>query len=176
MLHGQDGYLIEAHVVQLAGTAADHQVPLPNRPAGQAFLCSFTVPKATCSAVLQLIAVEGPVTGMREAVLAPEVGFERWVMPHPYAPQLQGRLPFHAGGRPAVRQPVPRDPLSRARAWGHQVVRTGRLDPQFAALPPFQPKPPAQDLSARARRDRQRSADLGSLRDSRRGPHRGADR
>ncbi|GAA3658723.1 hypothetical protein GCM10022267_51070 [Lentzea roselyniae] len=149
VLHGQDGCLIEAHVVQLAGTPAllrIIKVPLPNRPAGQAFLCSFTVPKATCSAVLQLIAVKGPVTGMREAVLAPEVGFERWVMPHPYAPQLQGRLPFHAGDDPRFDSRFPEHPLSRARAWAHHVVRTGRLDPQFAALPPFQPKPPAQDL------------------------------
>lgn len=152
VLHGQDGCLIEAHVVQLAGTPAllrIIKVPLPNRPAGQAFLCSFTVPKATCSAVLQLIAVEGPVTGMREGVLAPEVGFERWIMPHPYAPQLQGRLPFHAGDDPRFDSRFPDHPLSRARAWAHHVVRTGRLDPQFAALPPFQhqpPSPPAQDL------------------------------
>ena len=147
MIHGQDGCLIEAHVVQLAGVPAllrIIKVPLPNRPAGQAFLCSFTVPKANCSAVLQLIAVEGPVTGMREGVLAPEVGFERWVMPHPYAPQLQGRLPFHAGDDPRFDTRFPEHPLSRARAWVHHVLRTGRLDPQFAALPPFQLNAPAQ--------------------------------
>ncbi|GAB2861360.1 hypothetical protein [Lentzea nigeriaca] len=146
VIHGQDGCLIEAHVVQLAGVPAllrIIKVPLPNRPAGQAFLCSFTVPKATCSAVLQLIAVEGPVTGTREGVLAPEVGFERWVMPHPYAPQLQGRLPFHAGDDPRFDSRFPDHPLSRARAWAHHVVRTGRLDPLFAALPPFRPNVPA---------------------------------
>lgn len=38
VLHGQDGCLIEAHVVQLAGTPAllrIIKVPLPNRPAGR---------------------------------------------------------------------------------------------------------------------------------------------
>ncbi|WP_063778159.1 hypothetical protein [Lentzea aerocolonigenes] len=141
-LHSKDGCLIEAHVVQLAGVPAllrIIKVPLPNRPAGQGFLCSFTVPKATCSAVLQLIAPEGPVSGMREAALAPEVGFERWIMQHPYAPQLQGKLPFHAGDDPRFDSRFPDHPLSRARAWAHHVVRTARLDPQFAALPPFQP-------------------------------------
>ncbi|MDT7788691.1 MAG: hypothetical protein QOF58_7110 [Pseudonocardiales bacterium] len=147
VLHSKDGCLIEAHVVQLAGVPAllrIIKVPLPNRPAGQAFLCSFTVPKATCSAVLQLIAPEGPVSGMREAALAPEVGFERWIMQHPYAPELQGVLPFHAGDDPRYDVRFPDHPLSRVRAWAHHVVRTARVDPQFAALPPFQVQAPSQ--------------------------------
>jgi hypothetical protein len=146
-IHGESGCLIEAHVVQLAGVPALLRIvklPLPNQPNGQVFVCSFTIPKAGCSAVLQLGAVERGMTGTREAVLAAEIGFQQWVKPHPYAPELQGVLPFHAGDDPRHDSRFPDHPLSRVRAWAHHVVRTARVDPQFAALPPFQtaPEPP----------------------------------
>jgi hypothetical protein len=140
LIHGESGCLIEAHVVQLAGVPALLRIvkmPLPNQPNGQVFLCSFTVPKANCSAVLQLGAVERGTTGLREAVLMAEIGFDQWVRPHPYAPELQGVLPFHAGDDPRHDARFPDHPLSRVRAWAHHVVRTARLDPQFASLPPF---------------------------------------
>lgn len=38
------------------------------------------------------------------------------------------------------------------RAWAHHVVRTGRLDPQFAALPPFRPQPLSRSVYAAAMR------------------------
>ncbi|WP_211294214.1 hypothetical protein [Lentzea kentuckyensis] len=148
LIHGETGCLIEAHVVQLAGVPALLRIvkmPLPNQPNGQVFVCSFTIPKANCSAVLQLGALERGVTGTREAVLAAEVGFHNWVKPHPYAPELQGVLPFHAGDDPRHDARFPDHPLSRVRAWAHHVVRTARVDPQFASLPPFQvqaPPPP----------------------------------
>ncbi|SER96809.1 hypothetical protein SAMN05216188_118137 [Lentzea xinjiangensis] len=145
LVHGESGCLVEAHVVQLDGVPAllrIVKVPLPNQPNGQAFICSFTVPKANCSAVLQLGALERGMTGAREAVLAAEIGFGNWVRPHPYAPELEGRLPFHAGDDPRYDARFPDHPLSRVRAWAHHVVRTARLDPQFAALPPFQVQAP----------------------------------
>ncbi|MCP2249106.1 hypothetical protein [Lentzea aerocolonigenes] len=148
LIHGESGCLIEAHVVQLAGVPALLRIvkmPLPNQPNGQVFLCSFTVPKANCSAVLQLGAVERGTTGLREAMLMAEIGFDQWVRPHPYAPELQGVLPFHAGDDPRHDSRFPDHPLSRVRAWAHHVVRTARLDPQFGSLPPFQvqaPPPP----------------------------------
>lgn len=144
-IHGETGCLIEAHVVQLGGVPALLRIikmPLPNQPNGQAFVCSFTVPKATCSAVLQLVAVERGMTGGREAVLAAEIGFGNWSRPHPYAPELQGVLPFHAGDDPRYDSRFPDHPLSRVRAWAHHVVQTARVDPQFAALPSFQVQPP----------------------------------
>jgi hypothetical protein len=148
LIHGETGCLIEAHVVQLAGVPALLRIvkmPLPNQPNGQVFLCSFTIPRASCSAVLQLGAVERGMTGAREAVLASEIGFEQWVKPHPYAPELQGVLPFHAGDDPRHDLRFPDHPLTRVRAWAHHVVRTARVDPQFASLPPFHvqaPPPP----------------------------------
>ncbi|HUQ54576.1 hypothetical protein [Lentzea sp.] len=148
LLHGETGCLIEAHVVQLAGVPALLRIvkmPLPNQPHGQVFLCSFTVPRANCSAVLQMGAMERGMTGAREAVLAAEIGFQNWAQPHPYAPELRGVLPFHAGDNPRYDPRFPDHPLSRVRAWAHHVVRTARVDPQFASLPPFQvqtPPPP----------------------------------
>jgi hypothetical protein len=148
LIHGESGCLIEAHVVQLAGVPSLLRIvkmPLPNQANGQAFLCSFTIPKASCSVVLQLGAMERGMTGAREAVLAAEIGFQQWTKPHPYAPELQGVLPFHSGDDPRYDSRFPDHPLSRVRAWAHHVVRTARVDPQFAALPPFQvqaPPPP----------------------------------
>ncbi|SDG17998.1 hypothetical protein SAMN05216553_10644 [Lentzea fradiae] len=145
LVHGETGCLVEAHVVQLDGVPALLRIikmPLPDQPNGQAFVCSFTIPKANCSAVLQLAALERGMTGAREAVLAAEIGFQDWVMQHPYAPELQGVLPFHAGDHPQHDARFPDHPLSRVRAWAHHVVRTARVDPQFAALPPFQVQAP----------------------------------
>ncbi|MFD4644607.1 hypothetical protein ACFWN2_45380 [Lentzea sp. NPDC058436] len=146
IIHGEAGCLIEAHVVQLGGAPALLRIvklPLPNQPNGQVFTCSFTVPKERSSAVLQLVAAERGMTGAREAILAAELGFEDWVKPHPYAPELQGVLPFHAGDDPRHDPRFPDHPLSRVRAWAHHVVRTAQVDPGFASLPPFRaPAPP----------------------------------
>ncbi len=147
-IHGETGCLIEAHVVQLAGVPALLRIvklPLPNQPNGQVFVGSFTIPKENCSAVLQLGAVERGMTGTREAILASELGFQSWAKPHPYAPELEGVLPFHAGDDPRHDARFPDHPLSRVRAWAHHVVRTARVDPGFASLPPFRvqaPPPP----------------------------------
>ncbi|WP_433273913.1 hypothetical protein ACQPZF_20315 [Actinosynnema sp. CS-041913] len=140
VIYGEAGCLIEAHTLLLGGVPTLFQVlklPIPNQPSGQVFVASFTVPRAGSSAVLQTQAVEGGMTGMREAVLAARVGFDRWLMPHPYAPQLKGRLPFHAGDDPRYDPEFADHPLSRVRAWAHHVIRTGTIDPRFAALPPF---------------------------------------
>lgn len=136
---GADGCLIEAHQVVLDSVPALLQIlklPLPDRP-GQVFLASFTVPKAGSSAVLHILCAEGAVTGGREAALMAEIGPANWILRHPYAPELTGKLPFHAGDDPRWDSRFPDHPLTRARGWAHHVVRTARIDPQFAALPPF---------------------------------------
>ncbi len=147
LIHGESGCLIEAQLVQLVGVPALLRIikmPLRDQASGQVFVCSFTIPKANCSAVLQFGAIERGTTGMREGVLAAEIGFQNWLRPHPYAPELQGVLPFHAGDDPRFDSRFPDHPLSRVRAWAHHVVRTARVDPQFAALPPFQVQAPPQ--------------------------------
>lgn len=143
-LTSEVGCLVEAHVVHLGSVPALFQIvklPIPNQPSGQAFLASFTVPKANASAVLKFQAVEQGVTGTREAALMAQIGFDNWVQPHPYAPEVQGKLPFHLGDDPRWDAQFAQHPLSRARAWAHHVARTGQVDPRFAALPPFAPAP-----------------------------------
>ncbi|MEO6088170.1 MAG: hypothetical protein ABIQ18_34160 [Umezawaea sp.] len=143
-LTSEVGCLVEAHIVYLGQVPALLQIvklPIPNQPSGQAFLASFTVPKANSSAVLKFQAVEQGTTGVREAVLMGQVGFDNWFQPHPYAPEVQGKLPFHIGDDPRWDAQFPQHPLSRARAWAHHVARTGQVDPRFAALPAFEPAP-----------------------------------
>jgi hypothetical protein len=138
------GGLVEAFVVTLGGAPAVLQVvkvPLPDRP-GQAFIASITVPKATASAVLKLIAVEGPTTGAREAMVLSDTiaetgGPDAFYSPHPYAPQTQPKLPWHRADDPRLDERFPDHPLSRARRWLRHTLATARLTPEFAALPPF---------------------------------------
>jgi hypothetical protein len=141
------GGLIEAHVVTVGSVPALRQIaklPLPERP-GQGFVASLTVPKAGCSAQLRFQALEGPQAGIREATVLAELGPDRYFGPHPYAPQLQGKLPWHHGDDMQWDQQFPDHPLSRARAWLRRAVETARLDPEFAALAPFA-GPPSADL------------------------------
>ncbi|WP_063798682.1 hypothetical protein [Nocardia sp. NRRL S-836] len=147
--HAAVGCLVEAQVVRLGGVPALLEIvkmPLGNRP-GQAFSATVLVQGAGSYAVLTLFAEEHGTTGMREGVLAAEIGFQRWLLPHPYAPQLQGRLPFHAGDDPRFDGRFPQHPLSRVRQWVHQLVRTARVDPAFVA-PHATPPPPAPAPSA----------------------------
>ncbi|MGZ3147878.1 hypothetical protein ACVDFE_39025 [Lentzea chajnantorensis] len=140
------GCLVEAQVVRLGDVPALLQiakVPLGNRP-GQAFGLSLTVQGVNAHAVLSLVAEERGTTGVREGVLAAEIGFQRWVLPHPYAPQVQGRLPFHAGDDPRFDSRFPDHPLSRVRRLMHQLVSTARVDPAFVA-PPAPQLPPEVD-------------------------------
>lgn len=139
-----DGGLVEAFVVTLDGAPALLQVvkiPLPNRQ-GQAFIASVTVPRATSSAVLTLVAAEGQMTGGREAMVLADViqqtgGPDAFYAPHPYAPQTQPKLPWHRADDPRFDERMPDHPLSRARRWLRHVLATARLDPEFAGQPPF---------------------------------------
>ncbi|GAB1515194.1 hypothetical protein [Actinophytocola sp. KF-1] len=138
------GGLVEAFVVTVDGAQALLQIvklPFEDRP-GQAFVASITVPKAQCSAVLRLVAAEGPMTGAREAmVLADTIGEtggpDAFYSPAPYAPRTRPKLPYHRADDPRLDERFPDHPLSRARRWLRHVLTTARLSPEFAALPPF---------------------------------------
>ena len=139
------GALIEAHVVFIDKVPALYQllkVPIPDQDSGQAFIAAFTVPKATCSAVLRIQCAEGPTTGVREATVFGQVGVDNYVRPHPYAPDVAGRLPWHVADDAQWDGQFPDHPLSRARAWAHRTMATARIDPAFARLPPFRPGVP----------------------------------
>ncbi len=139
------GALIEAHVVMIDSVPTLYQLlklPIPGQDSGQAFIAAFTVPKATCSAVLRIQCAEGETTGLRESAVIAKVGPEAFVRPHPYAPVLEGRLPWHAGDDAQWDVQFPDHPLTRARAWANKTIATARIDPQFAQLPPFTPDGP----------------------------------
>jgi hypothetical protein len=145
----ESGSIIEAHVVRLGGLPALFQLiklPIPGQDTGLAFIAAFTVPRAGCSAVLRIQCAEGQMTGIRESTVAAQVGFENCFPPHPYAPEVRGQLPYNVADEASWDQQFPEHPLTRARAWAHHTLATAQVDPQFAALPPFEPAaPPAPD-------------------------------
>lgn len=137
-MYAESGCLIEVEPLSLGGVTAVRQLvklPIKNAPSGQRFLVSFTLAKAPTYAQLMFVATEQGMTGLREATLMAQLGFDNWTMPHPYDPQLQTRLPFHRGDDPAYDAQFPDHPLSRARAWTWHVGRYATVDPAFAATP-----------------------------------------
>jgi hypothetical protein len=143
------GTLVEAHVVTIDSVPALYQVvklPIPGRQTGLMFVAALTVPKATGSVVLQVLCQEGNTSGIRESMVSAQIGFENCFPPHPYAPGLQGVLPWNVADDQRWDAQFPEHPLSRARVWAHRTIRTARVDPNFARLPPFRPtaqEPPA---------------------------------
>ncbi|MFJ9058129.1 hypothetical protein [Streptomyces sp. NPDC102409] len=134
------GGLIEASVKRLGELPALRQIlklPLPHQPHGQVFIGSFTVPRQECSTVVKIQAPERGTTGMREAVVMAQVGPEAYVRPHPYAPDVQGGLPFHAADHARWDAEFPGHPLTRVRRTLDALAQTVTLDPSFASLPPF---------------------------------------
>ncbi|MEU7344343.1 hypothetical protein ABZ778_10525 [Streptomyces bacillaris] len=134
------GGLVEASVKRLGGVPALRQIlklPLPGQPSGQAFIGSFTVPRATCSTVVKIQAAERGMTGMREAVVMARLGPEQYFRPHPYAPEVQGGLPFHEADHDRWDAGFPDHPLTRVRRTLEALAEAVTVDPGFAALPPF---------------------------------------
>lgn len=137
---GAGGGLIEADVLHLSTVPTLRQVlkvPLPGRPTGQAFLGSYTLPRASCSAVVKVQALEQGATGTREARVLVELGPERYFMQHPYAPDLRQGLPFHWADAPLYDAHFPEHPLTRVRDALAQLAVSLQVAPDFAALPPF---------------------------------------
>ncbi len=137
------GTLVEAHVVTIDSVPALYQVvklPIPGRQTGLMFVAALTVPKATGSVVLQVLCQEGNTSGIRESMVSAQIGFENCFPPHPYAPGLQGMLPWNVADDQRWDNQFPEHPLSRARAWAHRTIQTTRVDPNFARLPAFRPQ------------------------------------
>ncbi|MEU8888626.1 hypothetical protein [Streptomyces sp. NPDC048442] len=133
--------LIEASVKPLGGLPALRQivkVPLPGRQHGQGFVGSFTVPRATCSTAVTFMSAERGTTGMREAMVMAKVGHEQYFRPHPYAPDVQGGLPFHVADHQGYDAEFPDHPLSKVRRTLDVLAARVRVAPGFAALPPFE--------------------------------------
>ncbi|GGK27790.1 hypothetical protein GCM10011583_69750 [Streptomyces camponoticapitis] len=139
------GCLIEAEPVVLGGVRGVCQVvkvPIPNAPTGQVFMAMIFLAKADRHATVSYLAEESGITGVREATIVAKLGLtgmDGWVLPHPYAPELQSALPYHRGDDPTWDAQFPDHPLSRVRAWVRSVTATATVDPGFAALADFEP-------------------------------------
>ncbi|MFJ8108625.1 hypothetical protein [Streptomyces sp. NPDC096132] len=133
------GGLIETLPGAVDGVPAVRQlvkVPLGSRP-GQAFLGSWTIPKAACSTVVKVQAAEGPMTGMREATVMAQVGPAAYFRPHPYVGGQLGGLPFHVGDDEQWDARFPDHPLTLVRAALRRITPTVTFDDRFKGLPPF---------------------------------------
>ncbi|MDR6977250.1 hypothetical protein J2X68_003962 [Streptomyces sp. 3330] len=136
---GAGGGLIEAEPGTVDGVPAVRQLvkmPLGSRP-GQAFLGSWTVPRAGSSTVVKVQAAEGATTGMREASVMAQVGPAAYFRPHPYTGGQPGGLPYHVGDDEQWDARFPDHPLTLVRAALLRLTPTVTFDDRFKALPPF---------------------------------------
>ncbi len=139
-LQAEFGCLLEAHSITVNGQPALlrlEKFPLPERESGLGFTAGIVVPKANCSAILKIMCSESGRPGAREAAVVPKVGFPNMFPPHPYAPEVRGKLPYNAADDMRWDDMFPSHALSRARRWIVHISRTAKVDPRFAALPAF---------------------------------------
>lgn len=87
--------------------------------------------------MVKIQAAERGMTGMREAVVMAKLGPESYFRPHPYAPEVQGGLLFHAADHAQWDAEFPDHPLTRVRRTLDVLAEAVRVDPAFTALPPF---------------------------------------
>ncbi len=150
-LQAEFGCLIEAHAITVDSQPALlrlEKFPLADQASGLGFTAGIVVPKAGCSAILKIMCPETGRSGVREAAVVPKVGFANMFPPHPYAPEVKGKLPYNVADDARWDPQFPDHPLTRARRWITHISRTARIDPRFAALPPF--PGPAADATAGA--------------------------
>jgi hypothetical protein len=74
---------------------------------------------------------------MREAVVPAKVGHEHYFRPRPYAPDVQGGLPWHAADHERWDAEFPDHPLTRVRRTLDALAEAVTVVPEFAALPEF---------------------------------------
>ncbi|MEV6101905.1 hypothetical protein [Nocardia sp. NPDC051981] len=139
-VHASSGSLIEASVISVDGQPAllrVEKMPRHDQPSGLLFAASIVIPKDRCSIALMMFCEETGTTGIREAVTMELLGSGNFFTPHPYAPDVQGQLPYNRSDDMEWDNALPDHPLTRLRRLVARIAPTIRLDPEFAALPPF---------------------------------------
>ncbi|MEU3618573.1 hypothetical protein ABZ725_40545 [Streptomyces sp. NPDC006872] len=139
LVAGAGGGLIESVPGAVDGVPAVRQLvkmPLGSRP-GQAFIGSWTIPRAQSSTVVKVQAAEGATTGMREAMIMAQVGPAAYFRPHPYLGGQAGGLPYHVGDEEQWDARFADHPLTLVRAALRRITPTVTFDDRFKALPPF---------------------------------------
>lgn len=137
--------VVEAFIVavdSLPGLLYVVKVPKSDAPQGLTFMASIVVPRARSYAMVCGAFAEGPVTGIREALVLEDLlssgdpSAQMWP-PHPYAPDLKPGLPYSTADEMRWDERFPDHPLTRLRRWVARVTPTIRVGHKFAALPPF---------------------------------------
>jgi hypothetical protein len=137
------GGLIESEAVVVNRLPAVRQVlrvSSSETPGRVVFVGSYVIPRASCSAMVQLEAAEEPVTGARELAVLDALGFEHCFRPHPYAPDLDDGRGFNAAYAPEWDPLFPDHPLTLVRSEMDRIIERVVLDPEFCAVPPV-PEP-----------------------------------
>jgi hypothetical protein len=138
--HAVVGCLVDAEVIAVDRLPALLEVvktPRQGAAHGLTVAGTLTVPRAQRCMILRREAHEHGTTGVREALIALNVGSSRMMPPHPYAPEVKGLRPYLLSDGEEFDGQIPQHPLSRVRAWLRYVAPTVRLDAEFLALPPF---------------------------------------
>lgn len=100
---------------------------------------SCIIPKAMCSTVLMVQAIEEGTTGIREAAVMAAVGPVNFYRQHPYVPDVQAGLPSHVADDRLYDAQFPDHPLTRVRRVMGYLAARATLHPAFAEMPPFGP-------------------------------------
>lgn len=137
-LAAEGGALLESEATSVDGLPAARQlIRIPRRGAPrQEYRGVCVIPRASCSALVKLEAAEDPVTGVREIAVLDEVGPDRFFVPHPHAPALDGGRGYNASDLPEWDARFPEHPLTLIRAELARILPTVRLHAQFRRLPP----------------------------------------
>jgi hypothetical protein len=138
--YGKVGGLIQADAVTIGaarGMAQLFKVQDPRRQHGLSFCVSLYLAKATRTVCVNYVIDESGTTGERETLVMMKLGNFLQSEKHPYAPDLQGRLPYLRSDEEAWDEQFPDHALSRARRWIRGIDRRLKLDRDFALAPDF---------------------------------------
>jgi hypothetical protein len=140
------GCLIEANPITVGGVRGMAQLwkhPVPGQEQGLVYGVSVFLAKTTQTANIMYFMDERllGMTGIRESVVASKDPAMLQDLldrkPHPYDPELHGRLPFNRSDAEVWDEQFPGHPLTCVRAWLHDLDRIVTVDPAFAGLPDF---------------------------------------
>jgi hypothetical protein len=143
--YAQMGCLIEADPITVGGIRGMTQlykVPAP-APQGRGFHFGVSVYLAKTNQTVEITygldEARLESAGIREVLVAVKLQNYGHAHrePHPYDPELHGRLPFNRSDDEVWDEQFPGHPLTCVRAWLRGLDRIVTVDPAFAALPDF---------------------------------------
>jgi hypothetical protein len=142
--YAQIGCLIEAKPITVGGVRGMAQIwkqPAPAQGRGFLFGVAVWLAKTTQTVQIMYLMDEARLesTGMREVLVVVKLQNYGHASgePHPYDPELHGRLPFYRSDDEVWDEQFPGHPLTCIRAWVRGLDSIVTVDSAFAALPDF---------------------------------------